>query len=182
MRLESCSAGSLDLERAGFRLVFEEHHEHVWHTLRRFGVRAADLEDLTHEVFITVYRRRDDYDRARPLRPWLGGIALRVAVAHRRLARRSAEVLGWEAGDVPDRTPLPDQSLISSQDHALLTEALDAIALDRRAVFVMHEIDGVTIPEVAEALQLPVSTAYSRLRLAREDFKVGMQRLRASRR
>jgi RNA polymerase sigma-70 factor (ECF subfamily) len=182
MHIERRTTRPPDLDRAAFRLVFEEHRPYVQRTLRRLGVQAADLEDLTHEVFVTFHRRRGCYDPGRPLRPWLCGIALRVATAHRRLARQSAEVLGWEVDDVLDSAPLPDQSLASHQDLALAKEALDALALNRRVVFVMHEIDGAGMPDIARLLEIPLNTAYSRLRLAREDFMVAAQRLRASRR
>lgn len=182
MYIESHTHRGCDLDRATFHRVFEEHHQHVRRTLRRFGVGHADLEDLTNEVFVTLYRRRGDYDPARPLRPWLHGIALRAAMAHRRLARWGAEVLGYEDDDVPDAALLPDQSLALHQDHALAMEALSSLALDRRVVFVMHAIDGAAMPEIAHTLQIPLNTAYSRLRLAREDFTAAVRRLRASRR
>lgn len=182
MHIESHVVRSSNLDRAAFRRLFEEHRRYVGHILRKLGVRSADLDDLTQEVFVTFYRRRGAYDPARPLRPWLSGIALHTAVAHRRLARRSAEVLGWETGDVPDRVPLPDQSLALRQDHTLAMEALDTVAFDRRVVFVMHEIDGAAMPEIAHILEIPLKTGYSRLRLAREELKAAGQRLRAIRR
>jgi RNA polymerase sigma-70 factor (ECF subfamily) len=172
------------LDRAAFRTVFEEHFEHVWHTLRRLGVRVEDLEDLTHEVFVTFYRRRAEYDPARPIRPWLGGIALRVAAAHRRQPHRRAEVLdgGELATGTAGEAPLPDQTLARKQDRALVIDALATVELDRRAVFTMHDLDGAAMPEIARALGIPLNTAYSRLRLAREDFKAAVQRLRLRRR
>jgi len=182
MHAERHPAGLSGLDRAAFRWVFEEHHRHVRHALRRLGVQAADLEDLMHEVFVIFYRRCDDYDPARPLHPWLDGIALRVAVAHRRRARQSAEVFGREVEDVPDSAPLPDQNLASLRDYVLVTEALGTVALDRRVVLTMHEIDGAAMPEIARSLEIPLGTAASRLRLAREDFKTAVQRLRARRR
>jgi RNA polymerase sigma-70 factor, ECF subfamily len=170
--------------RAAFRATFDEHFEHVWHTLRKLGVRDADLEDLTHEVFVTFHRRREDYDPARPLRPWLAGIALRVAAAHRRLARQKAETLGdgGEAERAADAAPLPDQTLARKQDRELLFEALAALDLDRRAVFVMHELDGMAMPEIAHALGIPLDTGYSRLRLARDELKAAAHRLMRRRR
>ncbi len=171
------------LDRAAFRALFEEHFTYVLRSLRRLGIRGADLEDLTHEVFVTVYRRLADYDPTRPIRPWLFGVALRIAAAHRRLARNKLEVLGSEeASGVADDVPLPDQRLSLHQDRALVIEALDAVELDRRAVFVMHDLDGTTVPEIAHSLGIPLNTAYSRLRLAREDFKAAVQRLRLRRR
>jgi RNA polymerase sigma-70 factor (ECF subfamily) len=57
-------------------------------------------------------------------------------------------------------------------------EALDAIDLDRRAVFVLYEIDGVTMDEIARSLGIPVNTAYSRLRVARGEFAAAVKRLK----
>lgn len=62
---------------------------------------------------------------------------------------------------------------------ALLMQALDELELERRAVFVMHELDGQAVPEIAAALEIPLGTAYSRLRLAREDMTAAVRRFRA---
>ena len=59
----------------------------------------------------------------------------------------------------------------------MVLKALDALDLDKRAVLVMHELDGVAIPDVAMALSIPLNTAYSRLRLARRDFEKAVSEL-----
>lgn len=166
--------------RPDFRAVFEEHFGYVWNSLRHFGVRSGDLEDLAHEVFLRVHERYGEYDASRPLRPWLFAFAYRVAAAHRRLARHRVEVLG-SPFDPPDRSARADDALIHLEDRSLALEALEAIELDRRAVFVLHELDEVAIPEVANALGIPTNTAYSRLRLARREFNGAVKRLRLAR-
>jgi RNA polymerase sigma-70 factor (ECF subfamily) len=160
-----------------FRTLFDEHFSYVWNSLRHFGVRSDDLEDLAHEVFLRVHERIGEYDPARPLRPWLFAFAYRVAAAHRRLARHRVEVIGAEV-DPPDSGARADEALVDREDGELALKALDAIEIDRRAVFVLHELDGVAIPEVAGALGILTSTAYSRLRLARQEFNVAAKRLR----
>jgi RNA polymerase sigma-70 factor (ECF subfamily) len=169
-------------DHAAFRAIFHDHFEHVWHMLRRLGVPPADLEDLTQEVFVTFYRRRSDYDPSRRLLPWLLGIAHRVALAHQRRRWRKIEVLGVEPSDIDNGGALPDERLALEQDRALVTQALGCIELDRRAVFVMHELDGASMPEIADALRIPLNTAYSRLRLARADFALAVQRFERRRR
>jgi RNA polymerase sigma-70 factor, ECF subfamily len=156
----------------------------VWNTLGRLGVRDADREDLTHDVFVTFHRRREDYDPARPLRAWLHGIALRVALGHRRLARQKAEVLcpGSEGEGAADGAPLADERLAREEDLALVVEALAAVERDRRALLVRHDVDGVGMPEIARALGIPLNTAYSRLRLARGELRAEAQRLLQERR
>jgi RNA polymerase sigma-70 factor, ECF subfamily len=155
--------------------VFAQHADYVWNTLRRLGTRRSDLEDLTHDTFLAVFRAWDDYDPARPLRPWLFVFALRVSSDHRRRARHRVEVP--EADDPPDSAPSAVELLLRKEREALAHEALHAIVLSRRAVFILHELDGCSVPEIATALEIPVATAYSRLRLAREDFAAAVRRL-----
>lgn len=153
-----------------FATVFDHELDYVWKTLARLGVREAELPDVTQDVFVTVMHLLADYDPSRPLRPWLFGIAYRIGLRHRALARHRREVAPTE-WDPPDERRGPDEEVDVRRAQALAARALDRIEVHRRAVFVMSEIDGFTMPEIAEALQIPVNTAYSRLRLAREDFR-----------
>jgi RNA polymerase sigma-70 factor (ECF subfamily) len=161
-------------------VIFDEHFDYVWATLRRLGVRDADREDLVHEVFLKVHARLADYDTSRPLRPWLFGFAYRVAADHRRLARHRVEVLSGPGDALAVVTPA-DEGMVANDERALVLDALDTLDLARRAVLVMHDVDDVPIPAVAAALEIPLNTAYSRLRLARRDLAGAVTRLRASR-
>lgn len=168
------------LLRSDFRTVFQEHFSYVWNSLRHFGIRQNDLEDLTHEVFLRVHERFDECDQSRPLRPWLFAFAFRVASAHRRLARHRVEVIGASVDPAADAAAA-DETLERREERELALRALEAIELERRAVFILHDVDGVPIPEVAEALKIPTGTAYSRLRLARQECHAALRRLRISR-
>ncbi len=159
-----------------FRAVFEEHFSYVWNSLRHFGVHPNDLEDLTHEVFLRVHERLDECDTSRPLRPWLFAFAYRVAAGHRRLARHRVEVVGGAVEPAAEETRA-DDALIRGEDRDLALGALEAIEPDRRAVFLLHEVEGIPIPEVARVLKVPTNTAYSRLRLARQEFQAAAHRL-----
>jgi RNA polymerase sigma-70 factor, ECF subfamily len=161
-----------------FRAVFDAEHGYVWNTLRRLGVRDADLKDQSQEVFMVIHGLLPDYDPSRPLRPWLFGIAYRIALRYRSLARHRRETFE-EAPDRADGTPRADEQLEAAQRRALVLEAIEGIDLPKRAVFVMSEIDGATMPEIAETLAIPLNTAYSRLRLAREEFAAAILRIRA---
>ncbi len=161
-----------------FRALFERHFAYVWHALRRLGVPERDLEDLAHDVLLEVYRTRDRYDPARPIRAWLFGFAFRLAAHHRRRARNRFETLE-ESGERADGSPSALERVLASEALDVAHRALEALELERRAVFVMHEVDGFSIPEVAHALGVPLNTAYSRLRLAREEFRERVRMLRA---
>jgi len=156
--------------------VFATHGDYVWNALRRLGVPHDELQDLTHDAFLGVLRAWDDYDPQRPVRPWLFVFALRVASDHRRRrARQPVDLV--EHHDPPDNAPNASELLEQREREALAHAALQSVVLSRRAVFILHELDECTIPEIAAALEIPVATAYSRLRLAREDFASAVRRL-----
>jgi RNA polymerase sigma-70 factor (ECF subfamily) len=163
-----------------FSEIFATELEYVWNSLRRFGIPDRDLEDLAHDVFFRVYQRLRDYDSARPLRPWLFGFAFRVASDYRRRFSNRREFLGADA-DPADPAPDALDHLMKAEALGLAQIALDALDMDRRAVFILHELDGCAMPEVARALTIPLNTAYSRLRVAREQFQAAARRERLRR-
>lgn len=151
-----------------FVALYRAEFDWVFRTLRRLGARDADLEDLAHDVMVVAYRALDTFDRDRPLRPWLFGIAFRVVSDYRRRARFSREELSAE-----ERATTPahqDADLERAHARALVLAALDALPLDQRAVFVAVELDETPVPELAKALGIPLNTCYSRLRLGRKRF------------
>jgi RNA polymerase sigma-70 factor, ECF subfamily len=162
----------------GFPAVFEAHFDYVWSSLRRLGVRENDLEDVTHDVFLSVSGKLRDFDARRPLRPWLFGFAFRRASDYRKLARNRFEV--FETGAEP-RDPAPDplERAIEHEGLCVARAALETLELGRRAVFILHDLDGVPMPEIAQELGIPVNTAYSRLRLARGELAHAVKRLRS---
>jgi RNA polymerase sigma-70 factor (ECF subfamily) len=162
---------------ADFQRLYEAELDYVWASLRRLGVPTSSLEDLCHDVFVTAWRRLADYDRSRPIRPWLFGIAYRVASDLRNRAYQQREVLDDEA-DATDESHGPHEHAERSQARAVVARALEQIPLERRGVFVMHDIDGTPIPEIAQTLGIPLNTAYSRLRLARRDFEQAVSTLK----
>lgn len=170
------SLPSPPLSEAEFSALYEAQFSYVWHALRRLGVPDRDREDLCHDVFVVLYRTWPDYDTARPLRPWLFGIAFRVASDYRRRARHRFEVPG--ECDVAATAPTADEHVAVAEQRRLIEEALATLDLDRRAVFVMHELDGHAMPEIALALAVPLNTCYSRLRLARQQFAAAIRRRR----
>ena len=164
-----------------FQELFEAHGSYVWTALRRLGARPSELEDLTHDVFLQVFRHLDEYDPERPLKPWLFAFAFRVASQDRRRLRRRPEVVTDQV-EALDLSPSPVEQLLAEERRNLARAALDELELNRRAVFILHDLDGISVPEIALSLGLPLATAYSRLRLAREDFARITHRLRSRQR
>jgi RNA polymerase sigma factor (sigma-70 family) len=146
---------------------FERELDFVDRALRRQGVRAADLEDLMQEVFIAMWRAWGEFDRTRPLRPWLWGIAFRVARNH--LRRRWREVPA-EQLDVADDRPTGEEGLAAARARALVLRALARLPEKYRTPLIRHELDGVPVNELAEQLEMPLATVYTRVRRARLAF------------
>jgi RNA polymerase sigma-70 factor (ECF subfamily) len=160
--------------------IFDEHFDYVWATLGRLGVRSAEREDLVQEVFLKVHRRLADYDDARPLRPWLFGFTFRVAADHHRRPHHRLEGLDTQDEPVAEGVPA-DERIAARQEREIVLRALDTIKLDRRAVLLLHDIDDVPVPDIAKLLDIPLNTAYSRLRVARAQLAAAVTRLRIAR-
>jgi RNA polymerase sigma-70 factor (ECF subfamily) len=154
--------------------AFQREVDYVYRTFRRLGTAPFEVDDLAQDLFLALRRSWSEYDPTRPLRPYLFGIAFRIAAAHRR--KRSREV-AFGIIEVSDAGPGPDDALRAKQSQALVLAALKRIPLPRRAVLIMHELDDVPVAEVAAALSLPVFTVYSRLRKARRELETAMRRV-----
>ncbi len=151
--------------------VYDEYFSFVWRTLRRLGIPDAALEDVTQEVFFVVYRRLADFRGDSSLKTWIFGIVRRVVRTHRRTkARRPTEPLA----DREPRClqPMPDETTERRQAQRILYRLLDTLDDDKREVFVMVEIEGMSCPEIASAIGVNLNTIYSRLRAARQQFEM----------
>jgi RNA polymerase sigma-70 factor (ECF subfamily) len=166
-------AAALD---ADFHGLYRECCGYVYNTLVRLGA-AGEAEDLSHEVFLAAFRRWSSYDRSRPPQPWLFGIAYRVASDFRRRAQSRREVLqDPPACEYEDERAGGEAQLIEKQRRQTVLDALDELSLEQRAVLVMCDIEGHSAPEASDALQVPLNTTYSRLRVARQEFAAAIRR------
>ena len=162
-------------EAPTFEAVFQSEFSYVCRALRRLGVRSAELEDVAQEVFISVYGKFADYDSSRPVRPWLFAFAFGSASNYHRLARNRREVIDLPKSERPT-TSTPESALEDRENQVRVLRALQALPLERRGVLIMHDIDGFSGPEIGETLSIPVNTVYSRVRLARAEFKKALHR------
>lgn len=146
--------------------LYREHHGYVWRNLQRLGVAEPHVADAMHDVFLVVARRLHEFERRASIRTWLFAIVFRVAQGFHRDRQRQSQ--REQPIDDPDAGPGPDASADTSIAlHQLLARLDD----DKRAVFILAHLEGMTGAEIAAALDLKVQTVYSRLRLAREVFE-----------
>lgn len=159
--------------------IFREHGRYVWRSLVYLGIPERDVPDLVQDVFVVVHRKLDGFDGRSSMRTWLHGIAARVALADRRRARTRLEEV---TGDPPTRQTDAHQEgdVERARQRARLKEAITALPLDLRIVFVQVEIEAVPVKAIAQSLELPPKTVYSRLYKARDEVRRHFARARLS--
>jgi RNA polymerase sigma-70 factor (ECF subfamily) len=165
-------AQPLALPRPGiesFPEIFQQHARFLWRTLMNLGVPSHEAQDLCQEVMLTVHRRLPDFD-GRSLRGWLYGICVRHASDYRRSARVRREVPHRELPD-PGFDPEQPEQLERSRRLRRVLGALDRLNDERRTAFVLYEVEELTLAEISEALGVPLQTAYSRIKSARDTLR-----------
>ena len=164
-------------ERPSFETVYEENFDFVWRSLRRLGVPRSQVDDAVQEVFLVVHRRLDDFEGRSLVRTWLFGIAFRVARTLRRTrGRREAEPL--DDHEVGCTAPTPADRTEQAEAARLVYRLLERLDEDKRAVFILSELEEMTASEISEALGININTVYSRLRAARRGFEAALVRHR----
>lgn len=155
----------------------QAHFRFVWRLLRRLGLDAASADDAAQRVFLVATRRLAQI-RPGSERAFLYGVALRTARDERRQGRRSREALQVLQHEPVVGPETPDEHLQRRRDTLLIDRALEPLALELRAVFVMFELDGMSMRDIAGVIGVPEGTVASRLRRAREKFFARVQKLR----
>ena len=153
--------------------AFEEELDYLTRCLRRHGVTGTDAEDLVQDVFVVMCRRWGDFRPDRPLRPWLAGIAFHVAKSH--LRRHGREVPKSDI-DLEDARPVAEDRLMSEGARQLVLKVLSSLPERHRTALVMHDLDEMAVPEIAQTLGIPLASAYTRIRRARIAFADSVKR------
>ena len=162
----------------GAEVLFRAHAAFVAGFVARLGFKGQDVDDIVQDVFLVAHRR-GGYTPG-PARPttWLAEIAIRTAMGFRRAGQRSSLLPDPALADsLPSPAASPHQNAESHQTLDLVQRALATVDLDRRAVFVLFELEGENCDAIAQALGIPVGTVYSRLHTARREFLDAYQRL-----
>jgi RNA polymerase sigma-70 factor (ECF subfamily) len=171
---EACPEGTLC---PTFDEVYAAHFDFVWFSLRRLGVPPAALDDATQDVFVVVHRKLSEFEFRSQIKTWLFAVALRVAQRQRRDSGPAPAEYRLE--ELPDPSGSPHDTAARTQALQIMDQILQSMDHERRAVFIMAELEQLPIAEIAEVLGLKLNTAYSRLRLAREAFNDELKRYRA---
>ncbi len=164
---------------ARFRSMVDSNFNFVWRYVRGLGVPEALADDAAQQVFMVAAQKIDSIVEGRE-RSFLVGTALGVAANVRRSNARRHEVADAAAlAARVDEAANPEQRAETKQALALLDRFLESLPDDLRTVFILFELEGMTMAAMAEALDLPQGTVASRLRRAREEFAAMVKRHQA---
>lgn len=158
--------------------LYHEHGAFVWRSLRHLGVRPADLDDALQEVFMVVHRKYDTWDGVSAIRTWLFGIARMVSMNMRKRAhvRREQPVASPPEELEPNQ---PDGLVGDARAFEQAMQIIERLPEELRLVFTLYEIDEMSMKDAAEALGVPLQTAYSRLHRARALFEEAARQFRS---
>jgi RNA polymerase sigma-70 factor (ECF subfamily) len=177
---EPTSTPAITAPEALFTQLYEEYFDFIWRSVRMLGVPSDAADDAAQDVFLVAHRRLADFEgRSRP-RTWLFAIALRVVNDFRRSRRRKMRLL--ERVMTMDREPAnsPFDAAVGAEHRGALLWALEALPDDQRAVFVLADVEEMSAPEIASALEVNLNTVYSRLRTARKTMAARLSQLEAA--
>jgi RNA polymerase sigma-70 factor (ECF subfamily) len=160
-----------------FLAVYHRYFDFVWSSAKYLGVGPDAIDDVVQEVFMVVHARLHTLQHPEALRSWVYGIVRRTVSTHRRSNRAKAGVGVWElAGATGPGPATPLELAERTAQVELLASLLAELDDAKREVFVAAELEEMTVPEIAEALEIPLNTAYSRLRAARQVFEERLAR------
>ena len=174
----------LRLALAGFDAIYERMVEYVWNVVCRMGVPPSDAEDVVQEVFVTVYRRLGEFEGRAQLKTWVFSIAVHFVQHYFRTRRRKpgdrATAKGTEIHVLADqRENGPASQVERMERYDALDRVLGELDEAKRLVFVLAELEQMTLSEIGEVVGANANTVASRLRAARQAFEKALARFQA---
>jgi RNA polymerase sigma-70 factor (ECF subfamily) len=148
--------------------MFAAHHEAVWRALRRRGLTEEEAEDATQETYLIAAGRLADIQPDREH-------AFLVATARRVAYTLNRKTVRWQLDENMDERVSDARNTGDERaDVELCDMALSRLTEELTEVFVLYEIEGLSSPEIAALLEIPLGSVASRLRRAREQFRAAV--------
>jgi RNA polymerase sigma-70 factor (ECF subfamily) len=166
---------------AGFEAVYESMVDYVWNVVCRMGVPQADAEDVVQEVFVTVYRRLGEFEGRAQLKTWVFTIAVHLVQhyvrTHARKPGDRASAKGTEIQALVDQQENgPVHAVERRERYDALDRVLGQLDEGKRLVFVLAELEQLTLVEIGEIVGANPNTVATRLRAARQAFEKALAR------
>lgn len=153
-----------------FDRLYEDSFDSVWRTLRALGVSPTSLDDAVQDVFLAVHRQLPGFEARSTAKTWICGIACHVASNYRRRERRKGGLLPLDPAMTTDG-PDPHDKLEETRAWAFVSAFLTTLDEAKRTVYVLSRFEGLTAPQIAETLAIPLNTVYSRIHAVEGAFK-----------
>ncbi len=147
--------------------LYDRYREPLRSFISRATREAHDVDDLLHATFLAAAQSAERYDGRASCRPWLVGIAAQLLRRRRQTFARFVAVLTTlSRSSEPERDPRP-----ALQARSDIERALAKLSEPKRIAILMAEVEGLSCPEIAEALAVPVGTVWTRLHAARRELR-----------
>jgi len=166
-------------QRPTLQAIYREYFSFVWSTARHLGAGWDIVDDVVQDVFIVVHFKLGTLRQVESMRSWIYGIIRRTLSEYRRADRNRSNAEARLSAELKTNRPVQDSPL-DKVEHSSEIERLQTLLAEldekKREIFVMVEVLGMTVPEVVEVIDIPLDTAYSRLRKARQAFEAALLR------
>lgn len=175
---------SVRLVLADFAAIYEGMVDYVWNVVCRMGVSPSDAEDVVQEVFVTVYRRLGEFEGRAQLKTWVFSIAVHFVQhyfrTHVRKPGDRATAKGTEIHVLADQRENGPASQVERRErYDALDRVLAQLDETKRLVFVLAELEQLTLSEIGEIVGANANTVATRLRAARQAFEKALARFQA---
>ena len=162
-----------------FQSIYKQYFDFVWSSARHLGAARDVIDDVVQDAFIVIHAKLHTLERPEALRSWIYGIVRRTVSDYRRSMRTREAARARLGVEFKSSQPSPFDMAERNAEVELLDRVLSDLDESKREVFVMVEVLEMTVPQVAQALEIPLNTAYSRLRMARQSFEEVLARYEA---
>ena len=150
-------------DRALFELILRRHNERIYRTVRSILRDEAEVEDAMQQAYVDAFAHLGDFAGRARFSTWLTRIAVHEALARKRRQRPEGELMT----NLPDPNRSPEQRTQDAETQKLLVTAIDELPEHFRTVFVLRAVQGLSVEETAETLDLNTETVKTRLHRAR---------------
>lgn len=163
-------ASCLEGDRAAWRQLYDAHFDFAYRTARRLGAPEGEVEDVVHEAFEVAFARLQRFDHGQ-FSTWLYRIVANVVTARLRRWKVRRVLDAWWGSKTEREAPSLEGTVSARQQLGRVADVLRSLSAEKREVFALHEIEGLTHEEIAELTGAKVATVRTRLHYAKRDFE-----------